>query len=73
MSHNTVINIFALQISLSVGTEIVTLKLTLHKIGDSFFAGVPMQPMLVLLYSWQRKGRAVLATVPGFMHNPEQL
>ena len=53
--HNAFINGITSQTSVTIGTETVTLKLAVHKIGDSFskyigwcfFIGVPMQPTLV--------------------------
>ena len=52
---NTFINGITLQTLVTVVTETVTLKLAVHKIGDSFskyiewcfYVGVPMQPTLV--------------------------
>ena len=67
-------HIIALQTSLTIGVEVVTLRQAVHKMGDSFskyiewcfYVGVPMQPTLVFTVLLATKGESH----PGYNAGP---
>ena len=67
-------NLYFLQTSCTVGSEVITLKRAQHKIGDSFskyiewcfYVGVPMQPTLVFIVLLAKKGQ----NRPGYNARP---